>query len=202
MAWPRALNGKENIAHRTPIRINRLWVRRNRTEGEKDTFQSAIFFSIVGTSFVAPITRLLFSNHPDFMRCPKRYGSLTGHVLSDQVGNGGLSRADMEAQYTLYYLPVRCRPTGVLAQEFGTHRGYLARSGRSVSPVCCPESVDAVSGQGNDRKHFVHRFTTLVLSRWSCPQSPPARASLGLMLTISRLGGRSMAVRDVDTFAG
>ena len=79
------------------------------------------------------------------MRCPKRYGSLTGHVLSDQVGNGGLSRADMEAQYTLYYLPVRCRPTGVLAQEFGTHRGRLARSGRSVSPVCCPESVDAVS---------------------------------------------------------
>jgi hypothetical protein len=25
----------------------------------------------------------------------------------------------MEAQYTLYYLPVRCRSTGVLAQVFG-----------------------------------------------------------------------------------
>src|SRR4030095_3414839 len=50
MAWPQALNGKENIAHRSPIRINRLWVRRNRTEGAKDKYQSALFLSMVGAS--------------------------------------------------------------------------------------------------------------------------------------------------------
>ena len=45
--------------------------------------------------------------------------SLARYALSDQVGNCGLSWADMEAHYTLYYLPVRCRPTSVLAQVFG-----------------------------------------------------------------------------------
>ena len=34
--WPQTLNGKEITAQKMPILINRLWVRRNRTEGEKE----------------------------------------------------------------------------------------------------------------------------------------------------------------------
>jgi hypothetical protein len=49
----------------------------------------------------------------------KAYHSSLGYVLGDQVGNCGLSRADVEGHYTLYDLLVRCRPTRVLAQVFG-----------------------------------------------------------------------------------
>jgi hypothetical protein len=40
-------------------------------------------------------------------------------VLGDQMGNCGLPIADMESQYTLFYISVRLRPTRVLAQVFG-----------------------------------------------------------------------------------
>src|SRR5262245_48103325 len=80
----------------------------------------ADFVSLLGLPLQAPIV----SDPSNVATCTNRrsskpYCSSAGYVLGDQVGNCGRSRADMEGHYTLYHLPVRRRPTCVLAQVFG-----------------------------------------------------------------------------------
>src|SRR5262245_24455772 len=80
----------------------------------------ADFVSLLGLPLQAPIV----SDPSNVATCTNRraskpYCSSAGYVLRDQVGNCGRSRTGMEGHYTLYYLPVGCRPTRVLAQVFG-----------------------------------------------------------------------------------